>query len=82
MKTLAQMNDIERARCSKCDYMNNDVPISKKKANCPGIDNWLNCNCYMTASRAMQAVQYARGEIGPVYFNLGNGVGYIDTYDD
>jgi hypothetical protein len=75
---LSNMNDIQRQRCSKCDYLNTDIPISKKKPSCKGSDNVLECDVYMSTERLETRIKYIKGEIGPL-FCCGRD-GYIDTY--
>jgi|GEM_PF-2726548 len=83
MKPLKYMeNEVQRARCSKCDYLNNKVAIEDKDPNCTGLDNWLNCEAYMKTSKLKDRIDYLTGKTGPIFFNYSDGQGEIYTYDD
>ena len=60
------MDEIKKKRCGKCDYMNNDIPISKKKPNCMGIPD---CEIYLRTIRLEHRIEYLRGERGPTFYS-------------
>jgi len=58
------LDELQRRRCLKCDYLNNDIPINKKKPNCK---NFLDCEVYNVTIKLKMRIQYLRGEIGPMF---------------
>ncbi|WP_408605140.1 hypothetical protein [Caldicellulosiruptor hydrothermalis] len=58
------LDELRRRQCLKCDYLNNDIPINKKKPNCK---DFLNCEVYNVTIKLKMRIQYLRGEIGPMF---------------
>jgi hypothetical protein len=83
MKPLKLMdNEIQKVRCSKCDYLNNKIAIDDKKPNCIGMDNLLGCEVYMKTLKLKSRIHYLTGKSGPMFIDYSNGQGYIDTFND
>lgn len=79
MKRLADMDEVTRKRCSQCDYMNPEVPISKKKTNCfLSMDDL--CELYLRHSRLDSRVKLLKGEMGPVF--VCGEAGFVDDFSD
>jgi hypothetical protein len=76
------MDEITRRRCEKCDFMNNDVPISKKKPNCRGLENITNCEIYMRTNRLEDRIRYLRGEISGTFICSRKHGCEIDFYEE
>lgn len=68
MKRLQDMDDeIKRQRCHKCDFLNHKVPISKKRTNCTGMDNILECEAFMATQKLKNRIDYITGKSGPMF---------------
>lgn len=83
MKPLGCMdNEVQKARCGKCDYLNNKVAIEDKKPNCIGIDNLLECEVYMKTSKLKSRIDYLVGNTSAMFIKYSDGQGEIYTFDD
>lgn len=60
-------DDIKRTKCEKCDYLNNSVPVDKKRTNCIGMDNMLGCEVFMATKKLSNRIDYIAGRIGPLF---------------
>lgn len=81
MKRLAIMGEVARMRCSKCDYMNNEVPITQKKPNCTlSLDDI--CEIYLRFSRLKSRISYLKGEGGLLWMCRRTGGCEADDFSD
>lgn len=54
--------EIEYIKCTtKCDYMNNDVPINKKKPACYGLDKLENCIIFINTQKLKTRINIELG---------------------
>lgn len=82
MKPLKEMAPLDRQRCRKCDYLNNDIPISKKKPRCIGSDNLLNCEIYMKTGQLETRIDYLTGKSGPMFMCSREHGCYVDDFNE
>lgn len=72
--------DIKKSRCMKCDYWNNNIPITKKKSPC-GANTEIDCEIATRTHRLKQRIKYLRGEIDPIWMCGKDGC-HVETWED
>ena len=78
MQRLDNMDDIQKRKCQKCDYMNNNIPIDFKKRNCVKSMEDI-CEAVKITIRLKNRINYIAGRSGPFFARI-NGKCYIDDY--
>lgn len=73
------MDEIKEKLCSKCDYRNNGIPITKKKPSCSGLENITKCDILMTTEILKSRVEYKNGQRSVTHFKIGK-KNIIDDY--
>lgn len=75
-------DDITKKICGTCDYLNNDISISKKQRNCKNMEKITECEVYMKTNKLQKRVDYLNRIKGTTFFKFSDSHEEIDFYDD
>ena len=61
--------EFEYEKCMRCDYLNNDIPISQKKTKCIKSENTaLSCPPYLLTVRLKERIALEKGITSIMFF--------------
>jgi hypothetical protein len=63
-------DELKERQCRKCDYLNNNIAIPKKKPNCIGMESQMNCKAFVETITFKNRINNLKGEFAEYYCKI------------